>query len=112
AHFVDWRYSTIQPNWFPEWFFGGTCGTWQTNLGQPSDPGAIVHHGNSPNPALEYPRRRLLLPGDIVWSANGAYYLAYQSSDGNLVMYTASGALAPNGNFQVPPHTPGYAVMQ
>ena len=112
AHFVDFSRSTIQPNWYLEWFFGGTCGTWQWNLPQPGDPGAIVHDGDSTNPADDFPRRRKLLPGDVVWAGNGAYYLAYQASDGNLVMYAASGGLAPNGNFQVPNHIPGCAMMQ
>ena len=49
--------------------------------------------------------------GDLVWADNGAYYLTYQT-DGNLVVYSAGGALAPNGNFQVPVHVPGCAVMQ
>jgi len=112
AHFVDWRYSTIQPNWFPEWFFGGACGTWQMNLPQPGDAGAIVHEGNVDNPAADYPRQRVLYKNDVVWSNNGQYFLTYQSSDGNLVVYRASGGLATNGNFQIPVHIPGCAVMQ
>ncbi len=87
--------ASIQGGWEPRWFFNGQCGSWNTGVPQPGDPGSLVHE-------------RKLNPGETKSSGNGQYHLKYQT-DGNLVLYDAS--WTPLWWIDLYP-TPDYAQMQ
>src|SRR5207244_1316723 len=72
AHFYGT--ANIDSGWVPNWFFASKCGSWNTSLPRPDDPGAIAHS-------------RYLLPNQGKDSNDGNYHLEYQQSDGNLVLY-------------------------
>jgi hypothetical protein len=94
AHFFG--AASIQAGWSPAWFFHGTCGSWNTSLPQPDNPGALSHG-------------RSLAPGATLVSGSGSYSLIYQL-DGNLVLKDSSGT--PVWGNPGPVGSPNKAIMQ